>query len=1065
MKLKKYIAVFLCAVIFCGSFLGTAAAAVTMPAGVSEDRVVNALPKLESLVGAVLRMNEETADLSKAVYRLLISDDTLNGVFSTVYSAFSDQAATLNTLGVDISVQRVSECLAAYPDVQAALAGKESWDQVFSGAFAPKWNVSTKGGFGSALASMFWPLNDLLYTLLCGGTYTPNLLISVRGADGYQNVIVPILRTIGAPNVMTQEEYTADAKADRSRMLMDVAEMLFAAVDNILATPVLSLCDYLPAIADYLVNGGLKASVTTLLEPLRVRVGIFSLSGVDQMLERLGGFSDAGDLTAMLENMDTSSLFGSDVQIDLPEVDLQTLSECGSVQGDRFVSNAAEAFVTVFRWAVQALKMNASRLPAMLGQDLAGAQDFINKLLAKSADELLVMILDLLELKPAETVLQYRWNYPAYTPGAIEYTANLTRDDYTRVLQGIDSTLNDFLSEFTDNGTLSGLLAARIYSNSLVSQLVTGLYGALYTEETAGALAMMGLDASPKGLANSIASSYPGAASILRGAANWKQVNPNRISWGFSNGSRDGFVRALTAVLAPFRPFLSLLLAEGNLKLLDTVTVSGSNGYDTAVIPLLEALGCNTDQIKTYAQYKASAGSMSAVTDILTPVTGVLDQLVEAPVATLCRILPNLVYFMNAGGLKQCVENLIYPVRVLLQKIGAEALLGDALTDLTNIDLQKTMGDMIVNAGLNIKLPEPDLNLLASLGTAETRVSRRTYNGAPENYVYIVADEPAVLLTVLRYVVGALGSEENAETLSGLFQQDNTEEGDMMAMYTGKVAEQLKTMSTDETIEWLYNLLFAETPKRQAAEDENAEIPHIIYQETEKHTTRNVGLIVGVGVVVLIVLMLVLSRVDFTARRERKKHLKLKKQRIRAQQKAAIQNGNAPLSVKQYAVMQQGQMQAQQQAGKQNAAQEKAQKKAQILAAKQYAAQQEAQRKAERLAQKQAQKQAKKQGETPAQQDPAQPIAPSQPAQPEIRQPEPPQKPQQPKQGVSMAMPVPDAAPQKFGMSEKERIRHERELARMRIREEKARQKAYRETKKADKYYEQALKEQQKKKH
>lgn len=1048
MKLKKYIAVFLCAVVFCGSFLGTAAAAVSMPAGVSEDRVINALPKLESLVGAVLRMNEETADLSKSVYGLLISDDTLNGVFSTVYSAFSDQAATLNTLGVDISVQRVSECLAAYPDVQAALAGKENWDQVFSGTFSPKWNVSTKGGFGSALATMFWPLNDLLYTLLCSGTYTPNLLISVRGADGYENVIVPILKTIGAPNVMTQEEYTADAKADRSKMLMNVADMLFAAVDSILATPVLSLCDYLPAIADYLVNGGLKASVTTLLEPLRVRVGIFSLSGVDQMLEKLGGFSDAGDLTTMLENMDTSSLFGSDVQIDLPEVDLQTLSECGAKQGDRFVSNAAEAFVTVFRWAVQALKMNASRLPAMLGQDLAGSQDFINKLLSKSADELLVMILDLLELKPAETVLQYRWNYPAYTPGAIEYTANLTRDDYTRVLQGIDSTLNEFLSEFTDNGTLSGLLAARIYSNALVSQLVTGLYGALYTEETAGALTLMGLDASPKGLANSIASAYPGAASALRGAADWKQVNPNRISWGFSNGSRDGFVRALTAVLAPFRPFLTLLLAEGSLTLLDTVTVSGSNGYDTAVIPLLEALGCNTDQIKTYAQYKASAGSMSAVTDILTPVTGVLDQLVEAPVATLCRILPNLVYFMNAGGLKQCVENLIYPVRVLLQKIGAEALLGDALTDLTNIDLQKTVDDMIANAGLDIKLPEPDLNLLASLGTAETRVSRRTYNGAPENYVYIAADEPAVLLTVLRYVVGALGSEENAETLSGLFEQDNTDEGDMMAMYTGKVAEQLKTMSTDETIEWLYNLLFAETPKRQASEDENAEIPHIYYQETEKHTTRNVGLIVGVGVVALIALMLILSRVDFTARRERKKHLKLKKKRILAQQKAAIQNGSVPQAAKPNTP--------------QEKAQEKAQKKAQLQAMKEYAARQEAQRKAERLAQKKAQKQAKKQGTPPAQPAPIEQVersAPPQPVQPVSPQPTP---------GVPMAAPAPDAAParpQTFGMTEKERIRHERELARMRIREEKARQKAYRETKKADKYYEQALKEQQKKQH
>ena len=35
-----------------------------------------------------MRMNEETADLSKSVYGLLISDDTLNGVFSTVYSSF-----------------------------------------------------------------------------------------------------------------------------------------------------------------------------------------------------------------------------------------------------------------------------------------------------------------------------------------------------------------------------------------------------------------------------------------------------------------------------------------------------------------------------------------------------------------------------------------------------------------------------------------------------------------------------------------------------------------------------------------------------------------------------------------------------------------------------------------------------------------------------------------------------------------------------------------------------------------------------------------------------------------
>lgn len=962
MKLKKYIAIFLSLVLFCGSFLGSAAAAVTMPENVSEERITNAIPKVESLVQAVLKLNPETSDLSGLVYGVLFSDTTLNGIFSGVYSNFADQASTLQTLGVDISVNGLYNCLGNYPDVQAALAGKTYWNEVFTPDFNPKWNVTTKEGFGAALAAMFQPLNELLFTLLCSGSYTPNLLVTVKGADGYQNVIVPILNALGAPAVMTQADYTAAAAADRSMMLRSVADMLCGAVDNILASPVRRLCDYLPGIARYLVNGGLKESMTTLLEPLRVRVGIFSLSGVDQLLENLGGFSDPEALSAKLENLDTSALFGKDVDVQLPEVDLQLLSECGTMQGDTFAADPAQTFVTVFRWAVEALKMNASRLPEMLGQGAAAGQDLINKLLAKSADELLVMVLDLLELQPAETVLQYRWSYPAYTPGSITYTPNLTREDYQKVLQGIDSTLNDFMAEFTDNGTLSGTLAARIYSNSLVSQLVVSVYGALYTENTAGALALLGLDASPAGLAESIAASYPRAAETLRAAASWQQVSPSALSWGFTNGNKQGFVNAVTAALLPFRPFLTLLLAEGSITLLDTIVISGSNGYNTAVVPLLEALGCNADQIKTYAAYRSEAGSSSAVTDILTPITGLLDQLIASPVATLCRILPNLVYFVNAGGLKQCADNLIYPVRVLLQKIGAEDMLGDALSEITNIDLQKTVAKLMADSGLSLKLPEPDLALLCSLGTAETRVSRRTYNGAAENYVYIAADEPAVLVTVLRYVVGALGSEENAETLSGLFQQDNSSEGDMMAMYTGKVAEQLKTMSTDETIEWLYNLLFAETPKREApAEEAEAEIPHIIYQETEKHTSRNVSLLIGIGVAVLIALMLVLSRIDFTSRRERKKHLKQKRKQQKAQRKASSAQPQGDISMA---------------AGSQNA-----------------------------------------------------------------QQPEP------------------------FGMTEKERLKHEKELMRMHVREEKARQKAYRQTKKADKYYEQALREQQKKKH
>ena len=965
MRFKRFVSLILVCILLCGTFAGTAAAAVAMPAGVTESRIAAAMPKMDSLVKGVLKNTGDKQDINALVYGMLFSDHTLNAVFSGVYSSFSDQANTLSTLGVDISVSGVSACLGAYPDVQAALAGKDSWDAVFASGFAPKWNVTTKDGFGAALAAIFTPLNDLLFTLLCSGSYTPNLLITIRGADGYQNAVVPILDTIGTPGIMTQKDFTAAARADRSMMLKNIASMLCAAVDNLLLAPVASLCQYLPGIADYLVSGGLQASMTTLVEPLRVRVGVISLSGVDQLLENLGDFSDSADLTARIENMDTSALFGSDVDLTLPKIDLEGLAACGGKQDGKYVSQPEQAFVLVFRWAVEALKLNADRLPQMLGDGAAGAQAFINKLLSKSADELLVMVLELLELQPQDSVLQYRWTYPGYTPGTVEYTPNLTREDYVRVLAGIDSTLNEFMSEFTENGTLSGMLAARIYSNSLVSKLVTSVYGALDTEQTGPLLALLGLDASPWGLADSIASACPGAAGVLRNYDTWAQVPASRLSWGFTNGSKEGFTRALTAVLTPFRPFLTLLLAEGKLTLFDTVTLGGSNGYDTAVIPLLEALGCPQDSIKTYVQYQSTAASNAAVTDILTPVTALLDRLIEAPVATLCEILPNLIYFINGNGLNQCVQNLVYPVRVLLQKLDAEALLADELGKLGNIDLETMVPSLMADAGLDIKLPAPDLTLLASLGTPETRVSKRTYNGTPENYIYISADQPAVLLTVLRYVVGALGSEENASTLSALFQQDQSSEGDMMAMYTGKVAEQLKTMTTDETIEWLYDLLFAETPKKAPDTSASAEIPHIYYKATEKHTARNATAIGVVSMLLLAALILVLSRVDFTAWHERRQHMKLKRKNAIAAAKAGV-SPSASADAK---------------------------------------------------------------------------LGP----------------------GESPAGEQPPAAQPKYGMTEKERIRHEKELIKMRVREEKARQKAYRQTKKADKYYEQALRQQKKK--
>ncbi len=993
-RLAKYIALLLSAVLCLGMFAGTASAAVTMPANIEKSRIEAAIPKMESIVGALLKMNDDTADLQGTVHEMLFSDETLNQIFSAVYSEFDEQVPTFSAIGVDISVAGVSAKLGDYPEVQKALSGKATWKDAFAGKFDPAWKVASPKGFGYALSAMFSPLNELLYTLLCGATYRPNLLVSIQGANGYQNAIVPIFRALGTPDILSQEAFSADAKNDRDTMVENIAAMLLSAVDQILASPVTSVCKYLPGIAQFLTSGGLSSALTTLVEPLKVRVGLISLSGLDKLTANLNVLSSSADLTAMLQDMDTSALFGSNVDLTLPKIDLELLASCGTLQGNTFVADQAEAFVVVFRWLMDAVKQNSAKLSEITGQDLSGAKAFLDKFLAKDNDSILKMLLDLLDLKPTDTVLEYNWTYAPFTPGVVNYTPNLTRDNYVRVLEMIDDTLNEFLDEFTENGTLSGILAARIYSNSLVSQLVTGVYGALYTEQTAGALAMLGLDASPAGLADAISDSYPSAARTLRNYSAWDKVNAASLSWGFSNGSKAGFTNALTAVLSPFRPFLSMLLAEGELNLFDTIRVSGSNGYNTAVIPLLEALGCDPASVKSYADYKKTANSNAAVTDILTPITGMLDRLIESPVATMCAILPNIVYFINNGGLGQCVDNLLYPVKVLLKTIDAEDLLSSELTSASQIDLNKTIGDMIANSGLDIKLPAPDLSLLASLGQPENRVSKRTYNGVPANYVYITADSPAVLITVLRYVVGALGSEENAETFSGLLQQDQTEEGDMMAMYTGKVAEQLKTMSTDETIEWLYDLLFAETPKRENPNNGDDYIPTVIYQEKPDHTARNATVIIVIVVILLVGGVVILSRVDIGAWRERRQRKRLKAKT----EKAKLKTG------------------AQRPAG--TAKPTAAAKPAGTV----------------------------KSAGTVKPTVTAKPAGTARPAAPE-----------------SAAKPQNTAVPKTNGMTEKERLKHEKELVKMKIRETKAQQKAYRQTKKADKYYEQALKEQNKK--
>lgn len=126
---------------------------------------------------------------------------------------------------------------------------------------------------------------------------------------------------------------------------------------------------------------------------------------------------------------------------------------------------------------------------------------------------------------------------------------------------------------------------------------------------------------------------------------------------------KAAFINELVAMLAPLNKVLDFLLADGDLTIFDgeaKVTLYGSDGYNTGLIPLLEALGCTPAT--------ASTGS-DALKATLNALVARIDALIANPVDSIFDLLPGLVYFLTSNGLSTAAQNLLKPALVLIETI------------------------------------------------------------------------------------------------------------------------------------------------------------------------------------------------------------------------------------------------------------------------------------------------------------------------------------------------------------------------------------------------------------
>lgn len=778
---------------------------VDLPDGVTEEAATQVLSALDEVVKseAVASLLSPGAEsLNDAVNKLisdnLFTDAIVNEIAKAVYPMIQDAINNLenvpdvlkdyiftvmkDTIGLYVKPADVATQINdKYSDAKAAIAAagdnwaNVNWDNV-------KWGVTDRASFIDALGSALNGLNSVLRAALSGDVLEgqvklgilPLATVKITGCNAYADIVLPLLQHIGA-DALTVEEYKAgDSTVE---MLGNILNPLLDRVDSMTSgSPLTDIVDLLPTIG-YVITNQLHV---TAIQKLVVSIGISDamdwvtwyttqVNVGDLVLDAMPQIKDAAGINDLLESAITSQVPGfvwSDIDFEL----LSTLGKYTAVDnangGKSFEIDAyrADVLVTVLGYALDTARANKTLLVDMIGDEtVAGLLDTV---FAMDNDEIISFLFSL--FSPNYDLVNYEYNTPAIEKYKVDYGTQFTKEQIAQLVPTLDTLVGTLLP-----GGLQSLISSNLYTNNIVNTLVKEAYSAI---EGAGAevsqvLGLLGVDVTPKGLASLLTEKeFATAKAAFEKADSWADVDFSKVSYGFTDGDRDGFTNALVAVLRPVSSLLDFILTDENLVLFDAVTLKGGNGYNTAIIPLLEALGC-TD-IKTYDEYKKSvaADHDNLILDILNPILDLVEGIAATPIDGLTKILPNIAYFVDSNNVSVFVANLIAPVNSLLAQAGFD--ITKELDVLNDIDLDELLNGLLAQVlpeNINIVLSNIDLHKVAALGTLTDFTSKRV--DADGKFVAskkIVADQADVLVTVLRYILGLLQIEENYNTVNDL---------------------------------------------------------------------------------------------------------------------------------------------------------------------------------------------------------------------------------------------------------------------------------------------------------
>lgn len=177
----------------------------------------------------------------------------------------------------------------------------------------------------------------------------------------------------------------------------------------------------------------------------------------------------------------------------------------------------------------------------------------------------------------------------------------------------------------------------------------------------------------------------------------------------FAIRDASDFATGLAYVLKPAARLLGwLLLGQDYGFFVDSatgqdilITVPGFNGYDSAVVLLLEALGCkNVNEggtLKAGRDYISNEDKL--LKDVIDALLARVDEILANPIDEILGLLPELIYFVNAGGLNAIVQNLAGGIFKVIDYVNDSGLLKDPI----EIDLNDLVSGFINEAYAKMK--------------------------------------------------------------------------------------------------------------------------------------------------------------------------------------------------------------------------------------------------------------------------------------------------------------------------------------------------------------------------